>query len=300
MKHNVNYFRLIEEYFDGNLSKNEELMLFDQLQKDPLLKAEYDLQSDIVTGLKNERKLQLKQSLDAVEIPAPAMSLTHGKWILSSASMLVLISFGIWLNATKEESVWPVLELPNENHIVQAADNSWELYDHTQLAIETRETDNQLREDVGNTIIESESNNTTAQKGPIENIAVASEPEAISFENEANFQAEEEELPLALSAENDFNSSNANAAASVEVKLENQKGQVYQYKYYNNKLFLFGDFENKPYELLEVVNQKRRNMYLFHNDKVYYIKHNTLEKSNLPEITNSEILEELNYIKNNQ
>jgi hypothetical protein len=92
MKHNVNFFRLIEYYFDGTITNNEKDMLFEQLQRDPLLKAEFDLQQDIIAGLQTKRTEQLKASLAAIEVPSVVVSSGNLYPMQFIASAVILIS----------------------------------------------------------------------------------------------------------------------------------------------------------------------------------------------------------------
>ena len=64
----TNYFRLIEAYFEGSITPPEKLMLENQLNNDPLLKAEFDLQKNIQSGLSNVRQQQLKQKQQLVNM----------------------------------------------------------------------------------------------------------------------------------------------------------------------------------------------------------------------------------------
>ena len=65
---NSNYSKLVERYLEGEMS-GQEAMEFEQLMnKDPMLAGEYNLQQDIVSGIKDYRKSELKLRLDNVDV----------------------------------------------------------------------------------------------------------------------------------------------------------------------------------------------------------------------------------------
>jgi hypothetical protein len=58
----------IEAYITNKMSAGEKYLFENELAKDPLLQNEIDLQKDIVEALKSNRKAQLKDRLNNIEV----------------------------------------------------------------------------------------------------------------------------------------------------------------------------------------------------------------------------------------
>lgn len=288
MKHNVNYFRLIENYFEGSITDTEKGMLFKQLKSDPLLKAEFDLQSDVITGLKSERKLQLKKSLDAIDIPAAnTFSLSPIQAALTTISLLTISIFGLWWFAGQNDNLWAPVEVVENQLIENELTTNLERPAPVKPAIEKKSIANNQKPTVTAESTQSAPAST--------DFANATEPEAMIFTNENNYSFIDSELPE--SKLNQFDEANINIDGNIEVNITAAKGNSFQYRYFNNKLYLYGNFNDSPYEILEVMNKKKRMMYLFYKEKVYFLKENTTETADLQELTNQALIEELIYIK---
>ena len=78
----------------------------------------------------------------------------------------------------------------------------------------------------------------------------------------------------------------------IDVKTENTKSLDIKYKYYDGKLFLSGDFDRAPYEILEINSASGRRIYVKYLDKYYQVGV-TDQLTALPEVTDVAIIDEL-------
>ena len=72
-----------------------------------------------------------------------------------------------------------------------------------------------------------------------------------------------------------------------------------KYKYFDGKLFLYGDFNEQPYEILEINGVKERKLYLFFESKYFNIDVTDKVKE-LDQIVNPKLVNELDIIRNNK
>src|SRR5690606_34168036 len=95
MNRKLNHIEQIERYLEGNMS-GEELQAFEKLlDKDPMLKSEFQLQEDIISAIKESRKAELKARLDNINVGAYNTGISGAKIILTGA-ITAAVGLGIY------------------------------------------------------------------------------------------------------------------------------------------------------------------------------------------------------------
>jgi len=84
----------------------------------------------------------------------------------------------------------------------------------------------------------------------------------------------------------------------IEIAKSHKDDGRFYYQYYNDKLFLYGDFGAVPYELLEFNTLDEKLLYLFYDDTFYEIKPAQRKIKELVKITDKNMVKELSTIKN--
>jgi len=84
----------------------------------------------------------------------------------------------------------------------------------------------------------------------------------------------------------------------VEVAIDSEGNKDFHYQFYNRKLFLYGDFEKMPYEILEYNTDKNTLYFLFYEGAFYELNSNQMKISPLKEIEDPELIEELKNLRN--
>jgi len=303
----------IEAYITNKMSAGEKAFFENELSKDPLLNNEIDLQKDIVESIKAHRKAQLKSRLNNIQIETA----TNYAGLKVAASILLagLISFGGY-NYLKSDK-------DNQNAIVNsnsasenttaanASDKTNAISNNEAIAIESNPsvTNNTSSNDIKGTVIaKNQSGNTTTYTRTTR--TVVSTQTTVESNNLPIFNTPEVkdryEDSDGIKTENNINMPKGDVGNSNgEGSLDNLKVQVMKdknhnlfYQYYNNKLFLYGDFDSKPYELLELNTIKDKQLYLFFEDKYYGLKQNQIDITSLPLIKDKETLSNLELIRN--
>jgi hypothetical protein len=83
-------------------------------------------------------------------------------------------------------------------------------------------------------------------------------------------------------------------AENVDISISDKNKKDFSYQYYSNKLFLYGDFNDQPYNLFEVNTPKSKQLYLYYDGKYYELKSNQSKVTRLKEVKDSSVLKYLN------
>lgn len=286
-----NFFRLIENYFDGTISATEKVRLENQLSKDPLLKAEFDLQKDINKGLKQYRHAELKSRLAAIDVStAPSTFFNPSlQWLAGTIASVTLIGAVLYWNFNKKSPIEKVdITVQDQLYFTTAdiASVPLAMTENENISVEeaslsTSEEVENAEEIDGTTVVEDKKESTTAQVKP---------QSLVSFEDSDIFHTDEQ-MPTKDGISKDITSDRA-----TEVEVFTDKEFSFHYRHFNNKLYLYGDFNNVPYEIIELNTRKVKQLFLRYKDNIYYIDENITEVRQLETVENEKLLDELSLI----
>jgi hypothetical protein len=286
----TNYFRLIEAFFEGNISPADKAMLEAKIKSDPLVRAEFDLQNNIVKGISNARKLELKSRLASIDLPTSTGILTGSgvKWLAGTVAGVTLFgSVLYWSLISFDNNIKPIdIKINQELAFKQPS-----LIDFPQLPKEEIKFE------------EEKSNEKTPTKARIsqENNEVAKEATAkvqpqslISYEDDKLFTNQnEEELENIASREIAHNRVDKTEIEFFDALKEENS---FHYRYYNSKLYLYGDFKKMPYQIIELNDKGKKQLFLSHDENVYIIKDNTTEITELRKLQDEILKTEIQLI----
>ncbi len=272
------------------MTSSEQYIFEDQLSSDPLLKGEFDHQNEIVNGLKEFRKTELKSRLNNISVgPGILGVLTQAATMKSLSYVVTAVLMGTgtyyYLNSSSKQhiteilSVQPRLEflLPGINYQKRNSDLD---YRYSQ------------KRNSSPTILES--------KEEEEIVAGVKEidfyvPE-VNDESSNEYESEPEQiLEKAVSRTKNF----VAAGEFNKVDVENVVSNSYKfhYKLDNNKLYLYGRFEASPYEIIEINSFQSKKLFFFYNGDYFELNQNIEGISPLNKIENSNLIDELSILK---
>ncbi|MFN6944400.1 MAG: hypothetical protein ACK4ND_05595 [Cytophagaceae bacterium] len=297
MNKDFNKSELIDDFLTGRLTESDRLAFEKDLTKDPLLKQEVDLQKDIVTSLKELRKSQLKQRLQSLEVPAPTAGISIFK-IAASFLVASMIGAGIYFYLLEDKENTTLAESGIIEH-VEIEPESIEI-----SGISAQEEVKTTSE--ANVIKPSEPKNTSPS-GHIERkkpqMRKPEEPVNIK-ENLAFMPAEKDDSDAIMDRDRNVSLPNASIAQENDLKFKNldidinsKTSNKFHYQYYNNKLFLYGSFDQEPYEILELNTANKKHLYLYFANEFYELKSNQTKITPLVVLKDKKLIADLNLLK---
>ena len=287
----------LDSFLTNRLSGAEKASFEAQVATDPLLSNEVQLQKEIAEGLRNARKLALKQRLQNIDtstIPAESNNLwTYAGMgasigVVALAGLLFVNSGGD--NSVKSNNSVPAIEQPVATG-TQTEKSVPAQVEGISVPSENTKTTNQA------TVAKADKELHAAEKAKV-NVSPVS-PANPDFGNEPDVN------------EGGIKTGNSGAATSagklgvrdalnnlvdgVEV-VKADKEYSNHYRYVNNKLYLYGDFDKNLYELLELNVSKGKKLYIYHNGLFAQVLPNeTITK--FVTITDPNLVVELNALK---
>lgn len=300
MNKKFDYTAQIENYLEGKMSGEEMKSFESSLQKDPTLNAEFQLQKDIVNSLKEFRKAELKARLDQVNVGSYS-GVSTGLKVALTVALSASIGLGIYYFSNDDTA------LENEIKTKQAEESIVPAIENPSL-----EEPSKTIEDESNSIeegngFESNESSTTIEgneKDLAKNEKSATKEEVVtvitptvieSFENDEMLEENETEIEVPINKLE--NKTEEESLSAVEIESEGEYANTFHYKFYNSKLYLYGDFKNIPYELIEFNTVSGKSLYLYYQGSFYYLELNQMEVSPLQKINEEKLIEELDSLR---
>ena len=288
----------IENYHAGRMSPDESSAFERELSSNPDLKSESDFQGEIIEGLKDYRKSQLKARLDAVDIAPSWLEFAQQSTLMKSFGGVAVASFvgaGVFLYGERDlntESAEVEIDAPK----VESIEYIWDLgFEEPPTLAAKSETVSVVtstsNEPVTKLVVIAEEDDDSVEDTQ-EYVPSFDAPDAALVKDEEAFKTDNlDELPEKTESTLE--------KSDIDVETEITKDVNVKYKYYDGKLFLSGDFNRAPYEILEINSATGRRIYLKYLEK-YYKVGITDQLTELPEVKDKSIIEELNLLRKNK
>lgn len=291
MNSNQKYFEQVGAFLDNELKGNELASFNNELANNPELVKELTFQKELVEGIKQNRHAELKARLESIQVGPGFWS---GSIVKIATGVLIVggIGFGIYQVSTPDiviENDSPKLETQNLD--TDSPENLPEPIVEEEIPVEAEEE----------VIIESTEEiqtiepvqSTDSEKNTTENIETPSVPQPEAFEME-NTSEEDLELP-----ETTLGSDEKPIESKFEIEIiSNKRKYPFHYQVNSAKLFLYGDFDEEPYELLEINVNEEKKLYLFFKDQYYEIEESATEITPLQRVSSKSTIIELEKLKN--
>ena len=282
----TNYER-IEAYLNNELSESEGQQLMQDVNSDPSLKSEFQFQESVIDGIKDYRKKELIARLDNIQVASTGQSMLLKAIGLVGIATVVSVGTYFWVNSGDD------LPINNEekNNIEQIVTQPEE---PQEVAIDEIKKDDIAEEEAVTTETVAETVDSTPAV-----TATPKEDKPTVIPDVVIPDVEEPESGTSLDVEEDLSAPEAMAASSirlrsstdVEVKLNKKYDFHYQVK--NGGLILYGNFNNSPFEVIELNTNQGINSYLYFENHFYSLANDSEEIKPLKAIENKELIKEL-------
>ncbi|MEQ8473144.1 MAG: hypothetical protein RIC35_18255 [Marinoscillum sp.] len=303
----------IDAYLRGELNSSELRNFESLMEKDHSFAEQVKFEEKIQQGLAEVRKAELKARLDAVEV---STGWVGGLGQLTSSTLVKTLG-GVITASVVGVLVYNNLDFDTVEGSLDSGKPVSEI-SHPQLTEPIEEIVIPL-EDTPEPVTSLE--NTTAEESrksktevvPAASIKGMSGAKTTKIEETKDFVpqvtvptpgdlAKEEGLTTPDSEVPEITSSdeiNTGEATPVDVETIHRKNESLKYKYFDGKLFLYGDFNDNPYEILEINGVSDRRLFLFY-EKAFYSIQITDKVQDLSPISNEKLIGELEIIRNNK
>lgn len=292
----------IDSFLRGDLSETEQTAFNKAVAADPKLQQEVAIQKDIIDGVKQHRHQQLKDRLNAIEVKPVGVGFFSSPYFKLAASVgvvaLLVGSFSIFNNNTIENTATVVESSPTGTESTEKSTEVSSIVSAENITSETEKTASKTAE-----------NNVTAQTSKV--VASASKTTQSSHaQNTASDNTFEEVSDEPMDSDNtiegvndNFNmptmnhGGNASNISSPQIKVSIVKENNLGYRFFNNQLFLHGNFSNSTYELFELNNKPSKQLFLYFESNYYELLQGKTKVTSLTPITDKVILLQLTQLR---
>lgn len=289
------YTRLVTKYLEGGMTGSEQYIFEDQLTSDPLLKTEFEHQNEIVNGLKEFRKTQLKTRLNNLTVGPGIIGVLSQSVSMKTLSYVVtsiLIGAGsyYYFNGPRKPKA------VNLSYVESRLDFLLPEIDYSNNAVDLSYKYNQ-NTDLTEWIIEEETKKNGEAEEQTNKISLIdfSVPEVHDDVSTDDPPEPEQILEKAVARSESFVAAGEFSKVDIENVVNNR--YKFHYKLDNNKLYLYGKFEASPYEIIEINSFQSKKLFFYYNRNYFKLNQNVNDISPLLKIENPEIITELNILK---
>ncbi|RLD22566.1 MAG: hypothetical protein DRI71_07320 [Bacteroidetes bacterium] len=278
----------IEAYFNNELTGSEGQQLMQDINSDASLKSEYQFQQGVIDGIKDYRKKELIARLDNIQIASTGQSVLLKTIGVVGIATVVTVGSYLWVNRADDQPINPAEVIKTEEVVTQSEEPQ-------QIATATEEAEKE-------SIVEEEKPATKIVADKVDTTPVASTPKEESptvIPDVVIPEVDEPETGTSTDVDEDLSAPEAMAASSirlrsstdVEVKLNKKYDFHYQVK--DGGLILYGNFNNSPFEVIELKTNQGINSYLYFEDHFYSLTNDSEDIKPLMVIDNKELIKEL-------
>jgi hypothetical protein len=256
MNREYDYSELIEDYLTGNLSQKQSMEFEAQLEKDPDLNKDFLLQKDIINAIKDVRKAELKSMLNNVNVSSTNGFNYFPLQVVSAILVTSILAVGTYFYfSDSSEATIESTTIPAEN--ITESDFTEEPSAGNSPAL-TEEISPEHEQEI------TAENQSETQEAPAET------PENHSLDEQARAIVEESKKPEASPEPPAANLPDSRPGeTNLNVETKTDRNHAFHYQYYEDKLFLYGDFKGSAYEVIKLPTPNGVKLYMSYEGRFY-------------------------------
>ena len=290
-----NYTSAVIKYLEGGMTGSEKVIFEEELASDPLLKAEFNHQSEIIGGLKNFRKAQLKARMDNITVGPGILGVLSQSANMKTLTYVVssmLVGTGAYLHFSQDEAARMEFDAVNP-HLEYMLSEQNVMESHKELDFRYLGS-KQILEWVDPKVTQPEIMESIMQAEPANEVSFAVPEVVEDISGDIDTPS-----PEAIGAASAIKTNYVEAVKIDKVDIENVVSSRYRFHYRldNNKLYLYGKFEASPYEILEINSYQSKRLFFFYNGHYFRLDKGIKSIAPLVQIDDKKVIQELNIIK---
>ncbi|WKN41592.1 hypothetical protein [Tunicatimonas pelagia] len=269
MDQHFTYSEQVDRYLKGKLSASERAAFDEKIQQDPLLQNNVKLQQEIFQAIGETRKANIKARLNQIPIEQSPWLIGSPFRVAAVVSGLLVASVGTYLTLTPSDSTFNPVDIASpetlsakEQPIVQAPKPATVLEPIPDVVIP----------EPNESTLVADARPTTIQRSATRELPTVRRPAVATEFSEDAIQVDysDFEMPQKQALQ-------ANDAGETNISIERIVDKVYSfhYQFYDDKLFLHGDFAEEPYKIIALNTKSDRNLFLRYAENYYLLEEQT-------------------------
>lgn len=270
---------LIDNYLTNRLNEEDRKSFEQQMALDPALKADVELQRDIIQGLKAARIADLKAMLSKVPLSTPTLYFSPLR-IAAGLIGAAVLATGLYYYYDKNTTF-------NPNQISSSLVDSIRQKEQTTNEIQTDSLLIELNQEEKNTKEAEVAKEKSKDQSLIENSG-EQKPSLDLLDPTEDLEETE------ITSEQTHSGKATIAVAKIDVSVNSTERRFKShYQFSNGKLLLYGNFDSSLYEIIEVNGQNSRSLFLFSNNSYFILDETKKEITLLKEISDPVLIQKL-------
>ena len=288
--------QLVGSYLDNEMSQVERSGFESELLHNSELREEFNLQKDLINGIKESRRLELKSRLNNIPIQTPIFQTIAFKSAVV-ASVSAIVGFGAYYLLDKDDPQLSEVEMELPQAIVIEEEELPTIPEAITPVVEDDKSKEKSEKKPKKE--KTLAKNTAKEEGQEPEVTEPNviAPEVVEGFNEEDFNTEE---IVSESSVNNLEKIKENLESTVEITAVKDRKNKFHYKFYENKLYLLGDFTDMPYEIIELNRKDGKSYFLFYENSFFKLHSGQLKPAPLIRIENDSLVSELKIIQMNQ
>lgn len=288
----MNNLNLIDDYLANRMTDAEKSSFEEKLQADNELRQEFNFHKDIVDSIKETRKAELKSMLNEIPVSSgTSYKPKVGTKIIAGVITGALVIGGLYYFMKEYDT--PVDNEP-------AVEQTVEKQIHKPAETIASQEDNPVVEDIEEKAPVAEQKKEQLLKEE-EKAPQTSKPAEISTPNVLDFDTDETDTDITqpeVSTEAGDFSAEELFHSTIEVVTDNTKKKYdFHYQFKDEKLYLYGSFDEDLYQILEFNTKEGRTIILYYKDAYYLLNEHQKEITPLKIIEDEQLIDKLNRLR---
>lgn len=287
------YREQLEAYFSGEMQGADRILFEGRVESDPILKEEFDAQNEIIEGLKAHRKMELKARLNNISVEptligALLQSSAFKPMLYAVTGVAVSVGSYNYFNTAPEKELFVLDGLESKN-----------LYHAESVVSSHKAIDLNYRyqhiEPVRTPVVENIKEETVVEK--------TTTVKEIKFEvPQIGDQIQDEEyntnrMIAFEGAEKIDEVPSVSKIDKVSIQTINSRRYDFHYRMEENRLYLYGKFDQSPYEIIEINSPGTKELFFYYDGGYYRLNKSASAITKLKQIQNEDLVDQLSGIK---
>ncbi|WP_109832580.1 hypothetical protein [Reichenbachiella versicolor] len=295
----------LEAYISGEMKGADRLVFEGHVESNPILKAEFDYQMDIIESLKSRRKSELKTRLSNISVEPTLIGAflqsSLVKPVIYGLTSLTLVTGTYLFYNTKAATNIHLKAVEGKMEYLTASNINIDFKEKIDFVYNPSPVKNDIEYSAIASMAVDIKNVPTKEEKEVLNQIDA--PQALVFEI-PNMETEQEE---------DFNAPNLGIESTEKVETEtvvtvpekisinqvNSRKYHFHYRIEDNRLFLYGKFDESPYEIIEVNGRYDKKIYFYYNGDFFHLRKGATDITKLSRINDTHMIQRLDLLKSN-